>query len=125
MDADLKAKWVAALRSGEYQQGQTRLKRTIGDTAKYCCLGVLCDLLDHDGWSEDDDHTDTNPHSTQRMWRFTYKGQCHQSLLPHNLSEEIGIDTNTQWSLCDMNDGKPYLEPSKFSVIADYIESKL
>lgn len=40
MDQKIKAQWVAALRSGEYQQGRGRLR--IGD--KFCCLGVLCDL---------------------------------------------------------------------------------
>ena len=39
MDRELKAKWIAALRSGEYKQ-------TSGDyyspkTGGYCCLGVL------------------------------------------------------------------------------------
>lgn len=38
MDAALKAKWTAALRSGEFKQGKGQLKN--GDA--YCCLGVLC-----------------------------------------------------------------------------------
>jgi len=33
----MKDKWVAALRSGEYEQGHHRLKTGYG----YCCLGVL------------------------------------------------------------------------------------
>lgn len=37
MNAELKAKWVEALRSGEYQQGKKRLKHM----GRYCCLGVL------------------------------------------------------------------------------------
>lgn len=41
MNAELKAKWVAALRSGEYRQGQGVLKTSKGE---YCCLGVLCDI---------------------------------------------------------------------------------
>ena len=40
---EIKDKWIAALTSGEYKQGQGYLR--LGDT--YCCLGVLCDLL---GW---------------------------------------------------------------------------
>jgi hypothetical protein len=40
MNPEIKAQWVAALRSGEYEQGQEYLH--IGDS--YCCLGVLCDL---------------------------------------------------------------------------------
>lgn len=40
MNQGIKAKWVAALRSGAYQQGQGALK----SDDKFCCLGVLCDL---------------------------------------------------------------------------------
>ncbi len=37
MDPELKAKWIAALRSGEYEQTTGQLHSGIG----YCCLGVL------------------------------------------------------------------------------------
>jgi hypothetical protein len=37
MDADLKAKWVEALRSGKYQQQRGEL----GSGTKLCCLGVF------------------------------------------------------------------------------------
>lgn len=40
MDKELKTKWVAALRSGEYKQGRNRLKWA----GRYCCLGVLCEV---------------------------------------------------------------------------------
>ena len=40
MNPEAKQAWVAALRSGEYQQGFGKLR----DTKGYCCLGVLCDL---------------------------------------------------------------------------------
>lgn len=40
MDEIIKARWVAALRSGEYKQA-TKIMRN-GDS--FCCLGVLCDL---------------------------------------------------------------------------------
>lgn len=39
MTPELKAKWIAALRSGEYQQGRGRLRT---DDNRFCCLGVLC-----------------------------------------------------------------------------------
>lgn len=41
MNSEVKAKWLEALRSGEYVQG-TGLLRSQDD--KFCCLGVLCDL---------------------------------------------------------------------------------
>ena len=42
MTPELKAKWVAALRSGEYTQGRYSL---ITEDGGYCCLGVLCMVL--------------------------------------------------------------------------------
>lgn len=41
MNADVKTKWLAALRSGEYQQIDGSLHK---DQQGFCCLGVLCDL---------------------------------------------------------------------------------
>lgn len=40
MNADVKAKWIAALRSGEYQQVSGQLCSGTG----FCCLGVLSEL---------------------------------------------------------------------------------
>ena len=42
MTPELKAQWIAALRSGEYTQGRGALKTGDGG---YCCLGVLCIVL--------------------------------------------------------------------------------
>ena len=43
MNPEAKAKWVAALRSGEYQQGFAYLQQVIeSGSSRYCCLGVLC-----------------------------------------------------------------------------------
>lgn len=49
MDPTIKARWVAALRSGDYEQGHGRLHtRGPKDTSMFCCLGVLCDLATQD-----------------------------------------------------------------------------
>lgn len=40
MSPELKAQWVAALRSGKYKQGKTRLYTK--EYNSYCCMGVLC-----------------------------------------------------------------------------------
>jgi hypothetical protein len=49
MDPELKVKWLEALRSGDFPQGQGALH----DNGKYCCLGVLAQIaslmLDVDG----------------------------------------------------------------------------
>jgi hypothetical protein len=40
MNKEVKEKWLAALRSGEYKQGRHALKQD----NNFCCLGVLCDI---------------------------------------------------------------------------------
>jgi hypothetical protein len=39
--------WALALESGKYEQGTGCLKRD----NHYCCLGVLCDLIDNTKWN--------------------------------------------------------------------------
>lgn len=61
MQAEVKAKWVAALRSGEYAQGRSQLRAD----DRFCCLGVLCDLYRKDTgdgtWTVDDWFEVTSP----------------------------------------------------------------
>ena len=68
MRPEIKAKWVAALRSGEYKQAQGQLRTDAG----FCCLGVLCELhrKEVDGsWVDDtyQDMTDDLPNEV-REW---------------------------------------------------------
>jgi hypothetical protein len=51
MNPEVKAKWVEALRSGRYQQGEASLRRGLGDQVRYCCLGVLCDISGLGQWT--------------------------------------------------------------------------
>ncbi len=46
MNPERKAQWVAALRSGEFPQGQSELKTAEGE---FCCLGVACELAYREG----------------------------------------------------------------------------
>lgn len=46
LDPELKAKWIAALRSGEYKQAKGVLWDRTNDS--YCCHGVLCRVLGKD-----------------------------------------------------------------------------
>jgi len=48
MDSDIKAQWLQALRSGEYEQTSGALEHG----GKFCCLGVLCDLAVKAGVTE-------------------------------------------------------------------------
>lgn len=42
-------KWVRALRSGKYEQGTTGyLMTTKSGADRFCCLGILCDIMGAD-----------------------------------------------------------------------------
>lgn len=50
-DPDLLARWLTALRSGDYAQGPRRLRGTDGCGGDlFCCLGVLCDVDTETEW---------------------------------------------------------------------------
>ncbi len=77
MTPELKAKWVAALRSGEYQQQREGFLYREGKG--HCCLGVLAEvaglMLKQDGRPRDAghlcDHYDVLSESQQRvLWRM-------------------------------------------------------
>ena len=109
MNKELKEKWITALRSGEYKQGQTLLHSD--EDNSYCCLGVLGKiLLGHDP-EQGDKHDD-------------------EEYLNIELSEEAGITYDDQQFLARMNDGSPYgddefMKPHTFNEIAAYIEKNL
>jgi hypothetical protein len=104
MKHEVKQKWCAALRSGEYRQGKGRLKRKERGVEEFCCLGVLCDIYSKETgtpWLGQHMHQSwLYPHYKVREWAVV---------------EEIKCD-----SLACMNDaGKSFEE------IADYIETSL
>lgn len=41
MKANIKKRWIKALRSGKYKQGKGRLRN---EKDEFCCLGVFCDI---------------------------------------------------------------------------------
>ncbi len=54
MDTTIKAEWLAALRSGKYQQ----TKGSLRNGNRFCCLGVLCDVVNPKNWRDDDSYLD-------------------------------------------------------------------
>ncbi|BAU40152.1 hypothetical protein [Ralstonia phage RSP15] len=77
MNPRIKAKWLAALRSGEYKQGQEQLR---DDQNNFCCLGVLCNI-----------HAQENPDFAARQKKTTaYDGE--QGLLPKVVSKWAKLD---------------------------------
>lgn len=114
MNPEVKAKWVAALRSGEYKQHKHALRSE--DGAAFCCLGVLCDISKIADWEL------VNGEISSRYLRAF-------SSLPHSVVYWAGldgsdplvwVDEGAQAYLSVLNDsGTP------FSKIADIIEEQL
>lgn len=121
MNPEVKAKWVAALRSGKYQQASG----TLNDEGRFCCLGVLCEISGLGAWGEHngdglipyetskDKETDLAPHSVCD-WAGFQEGSNPQLRVPTVVIEE------EREGLHEHNDaGKTFAE------IADAIEEQL
>lgn len=123
MNPEVKAEWVAALRSGDYEQGKSWLRKAgVDSVQRYCCLGVLCDLSANKGEGE---------------WiagnRFLFAGDeeisSSSTHLPKNLAGALGLSNNTPYiglslweiySLTELNDDDD--DALTFDQIADMIE---
>lgn len=129
MDQRVKKRWVAALRSGEYEQGKTVLKKVDRDgNALYCCLGVLCEVM---GLEEKPYDREDLPMGTRT---FVHGAQGHSQILPASAAERVGLDANPavytlhhpdvdreHATLAELNDTYGY----DFNRIADVIEAQL
>lgn len=122
MDKTLKRKWLKALRSGKFRQGQNGLRTptTHGGHVRHCCLGVLCEVMKLKVDEED---------------RFYYispidKTDMLAGSLGENVLKLVGITDKQETALIDMNDGNqtgnnPEGKTYKFHQIADWIEENL
>lgn len=133
MDAALKAKWVEALRSGDYRQGEGQLHNNDNDT--FCCLGVLCVVMGaafgpaHIEYETDDGLAVCEAtHVPVLNGEVLSSGEDNE--LSRSLERRLGINQNT---LISMNDGSYLDQPDhagfvrkhSFSEIADYIEQHI
>lgn len=107
MDPALKAKWLEALRSGKYAQGEGALCRD----SNYCCLGVLADIVDPNAWIF------RGPDKYSSWKSFT----C---FFDEDKDEELGIGGHSN-DLMAMNDGDHNGRKYTFAEIADWIEENL
>lgn len=107
MDPEMKVLWLAALRSGKYDQTTAFLK---GSTGGYCCLGVLCDVIDPSKWVG----TNKRGYLGHDNYDPEYKS------LPTILRAKFKIQNEAVGYLTTANDtGHTFLE------IADWIEQNL
>lgn len=130
MNAHIKARWVAALRSGFYVQGYERLRgRDMEGKVRYCCLGVLCELAVQDGITK---HAHDEVLSTASTTYYT-DGDFHseKSLLPEVVANWAGLNTTSPY--VDLGPDSPCITLSclndqgvmSFYQIADLIEREL
>lgn len=108
-----RAAWVAALRSGKYQQ----TTGTLHDDHGYCCLGVACDISKAGAWAGDPAGWNSN--------YYVIGEEVDDTLLPTPVRDWLGLANNdgatpdgkiNLWRLND--DGKTFAE------IADIIEAE-
>ena len=101
--------WIAALRSGKYEQGKYRLR--VND--KFCCLGVACDIL---GIESSKGHYGT------------YVYGFNKSILPSIAANALGISNTGKFSNENLSDISICLhhlndiQNMNFIEIADFIE---
>jgi len=111
MKRELRDRWVAALRSGQYRQGHGSLQT--GDGA-FCCLGVLCDIQGAEGidfeWRTWGDRTP----DLARGDIYVRSGNFPPKAL------NGGLDNGIQHALATMND-----DGRSFDEIDDYIEASV
>ena len=129
-DPTFKAQWIAALRSGEYTQGQDALKRTYpvegvelaqgcDPASRHCCLGVAADLLH----KEQPDVFDWDVNQLKNV-AHAYPYVSGDNLPYIFMEAKLSSDTTEPaWDLfmrklVELND----MDNWSFNQIADYIE---
>lgn len=109
MDPQIKAQWLAALRSGEYRQGKRVLHNV--DENTFCCLGVLCDLAVRAGVVSEGRHK-YNLRVAADIEVYGSDGDCRSQggvTLPDEVQEWAGLDSDNPWVgdsgvLAELND---------------------
>lgn len=141
MNADIKKKWIEALRSGQYEQGRSYLRTEHpSGAARHCCLGVLCELYMQAHPRAQWEAGDTDGHEG---WRV-YSLDRSDGLLPDvviawaEIDQQLGIgdmyvriDGTREVTLTRLNDGfpgdarQPAIDPHNFEQIARLVEEQL
>ena len=131
MNTEIKARWVAALRSGEFEQGKEYLNRD----GRMCCLGVLCELAVQDGviskvgegelpylpyvdYGQGDE--ETLPPEVAAWAGLTGNGSQNPVIDPAGITGLAWLNTERNPSLAELNDGG-----TPFGKIADVIDAQL
>ena len=116
MESQFKARYLEALRSGKYKQGDLSLRKVLfapnGEVTSncYCVLGVACDLVDPNGWA---------PYGSRSVGRFAHLG--HSAVPSDYVRKVMGVTEGEFKTLTRLNDERKWT----FDEIALYIEENL
>ncbi len=121
MDPEIRARWVTALRSGEYRQAYEVLRNDAGGR---CCLGVLCEIAVADG---------VLAAAVRSRLDGSWQYDGHDTELPEAVQSWAGLSSNNPYvdvkdvpvSLAELNDGDEERGSWTFAQIADVIEGAL
>jgi len=98
MKASLKQKWLEALRSGNYEQAigllcQYEMREGQVVPRGYCCLGVLCDVMDPTKWKLDGVRLSSviynfySPENASDNWM-----QNNATSIPVDICDDLGLN---------------------------------
>lgn len=125
MDAALKEEWAQALESGKYKQGHRVLRRRCyltGEDDEFCCLGVLVDYLEPEGWVAPFDGLGAVSHVTPSdnidTLETNYDGIAYPT---ERFLESVGLSSVEVDQLAHLNDSGE----KDFVGIAKYIREEL
>lgn len=115
MDPELKAEWVARLRSGDYEQGSNWLNQVTQDGNKLCCIGVLAEIAVARNMCQ-------RAEPSASIVSYFISGVApglRRTCLGIHLRESLGLSAYHENTLIGMNDNGCL----SFAEIADYIEN--
>jgi hypothetical protein len=102
MDPEIKAKWIAALESGEYKKGKHKLR---GGDDTFCCLGVLCDIYHKETGKGEWLKQTPNALNAVSFNADVNANDCRNSLYqPFPVQMWSGIDYGQSRALANIND---------------------
>jgi hypothetical protein len=89
---EVKAKWVDALKSGDYKKGQGSLRAgsLVSETQQFCCLGVLCDLY-HKETGKGEWRERTDMPNMRKFAFYTPDGSFDSNYAPQEVLAWAGI----------------------------------
>lgn len=114
MQAAIRKKWLAALRGEDgtyYKQAKHQLRENASLSlvpTRHCCLGVLCDIFDPEGWR-----------GCTTVYEYDYSTSTHYP--PAGLRTKLNLSYSDCCTLTELNDEKNY----SFKKIADWIEQNI